>query len=825
MTTVSTTCDIMEMMKGHGSNFNMSTVMQCVQELKAWQEMQQQKSENEPTMDLLRNEMEDLLQSFDVPEGIQGIDEEFLHRLGYKINNHKEEHCISETECDEKSLYNLNILNENFNSSPKHNSRDNLVILSPNKHFNQCKGKSIDENEKVLKENQSKQINDYDTEKKKKKPYLKKGAGLARYGLNLEEVRNKKGKLKFNKPIIPSKEFKSLKQMKTLPKIEQGNYFVESTRLNLEKVKQVDSWNRYEPKNVPINYDFEKIREQKELQAFEILEERANESNFNASSPSVHQLLEGAVNLNCNKETQSTRSARSLNFNQVNTSTPNKLLKGSDDAYSDCSQECDPLDLTEENKKDMFSKNIKRQQTFTKSNQPKLTENEKKYLENYTSTNPVINPNLEQSFNTELLTKRLEELESEIETFRVENAKLAKLQREFQIERKQFYKSKDDLIKKHNDERKVNEDKLAEEKKKFAKEKANFEKNARELRNKPNKQEREEIKILKEQLAELKEEFNKKESRWSTGQARLRNQVKVLENANTALRSELEVVKKMSLNKKVTFKTTQEKQALKKTKMIHNVNNELSKLTPDMVLSMVDPTLKKVPASILRKPSTSTEYDESSECSSDENQFSENIITNDDSDFSDKDNNPNNSGIIRETVLEDGRKEILYSNGNLKKISSDGLNIKIIYYNGDVKETRHDCERYYFSKNKTYHTTFKNGLEIIEFPNGQIEKHYNDGKVEIDYVNGKKHTVYTDGKEVWNYLDGSVLTVNPNGQRELVLQNGQREIHTSEFKKRIFPDGTTKIVYPDGSQETKYPDGRIRKKDKDGNLTLDSNVS
>jgi len=50
----------------------MSTVMQCVQELKAWQESQHQKLCENPTMDTLTNEMEDVLRSFDIPENAQG---------------------------------------------------------------------------------------------------------------------------------------------------------------------------------------------------------------------------------------------------------------------------------------------------------------------------------------------------------------------------------------------------------------------------------------------------------------------------------------------------------------------------------------------------------------------------------------------------------------------------------------------------------------------------------------------------------------------------------------------------------------------------------
>lgn len=170
----------------------------------------------------------------------------------------------------------------------------------------------------------------------------------------------------------------------------------------------------------------------------------------------------------------------------------------------------------------------------------------------------------------------------------------------------------------------------------------------------------------------------------------------------------------------VTFKTPSEKRALRNTKIIHNVNRELSKLSPDDISSMTDPKTNNIPASILRKPTTTTTDNESSEeLSSDENQFSTNLLHDTDNE---NDLNESNStqrsgcGVVRETILDDGRKEILYSNGNLKKISSDGNNVKVIYYNGDVKETKDDYERYYFAKNKTYHTTYNSGLEIIEFP-------------------------------------------------------------------------------------------------------------
>lgn len=231
------------------------------------------------------------------------------------------------------------------------------------------------------------------------------------------------------------------------------------------------------------------------MRAFEILEERANNSNLNASSPTVCQLLEKGQHFKCNKEVQTSGIVRSLNFDRMNSSTPQRKSKDTDDSYSDSSQECDPINLTEDAVKDINKNNL------TKANQIVLTENEKNYLDNYTKMSGIIKTiDFDQSFDTDILSKRLEQLESEIETFRAENAKLMKVQREFEAERQKFFKYKDDFSKKLNEEKKKEEDKLAEEKKKFLKEKMLFEKNARELRNKPNRQEREEIKKLKDQV-------------------------------------------------------------------------------------------------------------------------------------------------------------------------------------------------------------------------------------------------------------------------------------------------------------------------------------
>lgn len=181
----------------------------------------------------------------------------------------------------------------------------------------------------------------------------------------------------------------------------------------------------------------------------------------------------------------------------------------------------------------------------------------------------------------------------------------------------------------------------------------------------------------------------------------------------------------------------------------------------------------------------------------------------------------------REIRNPDGSKDIWYPNGNLKKISADGMTIRMLYFNKDIKETNinEGTVKYYYAETNTWHTTYLDGLEILEFPNGQTEHRYKDGKIEVHFPNNSiKVTNPSDEHklEEWRFADGTNLIQMKNGDRILLLPNGQKEIHTSLSKRREYPDGTVKLVYPDGSQETRYSNGRVRLKDKDGNLVMDT---
>ncbi|XP_072164181.1 centrosomal P4.1-associated protein-like [Diadema setosum] len=175
-----------------------------------------------------------------------------------------------------------------------------------------------------------------------------------------------------------------------------------------------------------------------------------------------------------------------------------------------------------------------------------------------------------------------------------------------------------------------------------------------------------------------------------------------------------------------------------------------------------------------------------------------------------------------EQIKTDGTRVLAFANGTTKEISPDGRSIIISFFNGDMKQITPDQRVvYYYSETKTTHTTYPDGLEILQFSNNQTEKHYPDGTKEITFPDQTIKYLFPNGGEESVFADGTVLRVDASGQRVMEFPNGQREVHTDQYKRREYPDGTVKTVYPDGRQETRYSSGRLRIKDKDGNIMLD----
>ncbi|XP_029766902.1 T-complex protein 10A homolog 2 [Terrapene carolina triunguis] len=174
-----------------------------------------------------------------------------------------------------------------------------------------------------------------------------------------------------------------------------------------------------------------------------------------------------------------------------------------------------------------------------------------------------------------------------------------------------------------------------------------------------------------------------------------------------------------------------------------------------------------------------------------------------------------------EEVLTDGRRIITFRNGTKKEISADKRMTVVTFFNGDVKKVMPDQRViYYYADAQTTHTTYPNGLEVLQFPNNQIEKHHPDGTKEIVFPDQTMKRFYDGGLEETVFPDGTVVKIEKNGNKMVMFSNGQKEIHTSQFKRREYPDGTIKTVYSSGQQETKYSSGRVRIKDEEGNIIL-----
>ncbi|XP_060128806.1 centromere protein J-like isoform X2 [Zootoca vivipara] len=174
-------------------------------------------------------------------------------------------------------------------------------------------------------------------------------------------------------------------------------------------------------------------------------------------------------------------------------------------------------------------------------------------------------------------------------------------------------------------------------------------------------------------------------------------------------------------------------------------------------------------------------------------------------------------------LFTDGRRITKYPNGTKMEISTDKRTTVVTFYNGDIKKILPDQRViYYYAETQTTRTVFPNGLEVLQFPNNQIEKYHPDGTEEIVFPDQSVKRRYDGGMvEETVFPDGTVVKVEKSGVKTIQFHNGQKEIHMAQSTRREYPDGTVKTVYANGQQETKYSSGRVRIKDEKEIVILD----
>ncbi|KAM9019872.1 centrosomal P4.1-associated protein isoform 1-T1 [Ara ararauna] len=468
-----------------------------------------------------------------------------------------------------------------------------------------------------------------------------------------------------------------------------------------------------------------------------------------------------------------------------------------------------------------------------------------------------IKSNVEQepggnTVQSQVLRERLVELENEIERFRAENTSLSKLREEREHALANIRKEIADFQQQKAQELAEIEEYKKKEMKKLQKERKVFEKYTTEARAIPDKKERDEIQALKQQIAELQEDLKRKEAKWSTTHRRLKDQIEALVNENMELKEEVRIMEKFRL------------EAWKKVEAAGNKKKENPRINPrraesslpnrgpkSKTLSPLLPVQKCTKISGKSYSQTKGKLSRtpaSGPAASDRSNSEIMTAPDDSSKISMVDVSPNEAHVSlplgpaytdseeiqREIAYPDGKVEkvlkngchlIYFPNGTWKKVGSDGKTITITFFNGDVKQVMPDqTVIYYYANAKTTHTTYSDGLEVLQFSNGQIEKHYPDGKKEITFPDQTIKNLFMDGQEESIFPDGTIVRVQRDGSKTIEFNNGQRELHTAQFKRREYPDGTVKTVYMNGQQETKYVSGRVRVKDKDGNIIMDTKL-
>ncbi|XP_030642395.1 centromere protein J [Chanos chanos] len=464
-----------------------------------------------------------------------------------------------------------------------------------------------------------------------------------------------------------------------------------------------------------------------------------------------------------------------------------------------------------------------------------------------------------------LLRERLVELETEIERFKRENAALARLQRENREAQESLRKERAEFERQKAEEQCRWEEFKQEESRKLQRERKLFEKHCAATRARPDKQEREEIQSLRQQLSSLQEDVKRRETRWTSAQNRLRQQIDSLTAENASLREQVHALEKLRLHawKHAERERRSESREGEREKgrgrsvcsdgRSSAANRRTKSRSPCRSVKSSPPQGRgssdeipqsQSPLSLSTSSGSSCGSQRKTSPQASPGRSSDDLVTSDwqslDTGLSEDSTQlvssepdvqrfPVGQGEMThsdgktEKALPDGGRLIVFPNGTRKELSADGRTAKVTFFNGDVKHVTADQRViYYYAEAQTTHTTYPDGMEVLQFPNGQTEKHFPDGRKEITFPDQTVKTLHPDGTEESVLTDGTIVHINPDGSKQIQFNTGQRELHTAEFKRREYPDGTVKTVYSDGRQETRYPTGRLRLKDPQGRVVMDT---
>uniref|UniRef100_W5NFG0 Centromere protein J C-terminal domain-containing protein n=1 Tax=Lepisosteus oculatus TaxID=7918 RepID=W5NFG0_LEPOC len=263
---------------------------------------------------------------------------------------------------------------------------------------------------------------------------------------------------------------------------------------------------------------------------------------------------------------------------------------------------------------------------------------------------------------------------------------------------------------------------------------------------------------LKEQMRALQEEFKQRESHWSAAHRQLKSQVEALTRENVDLRDELRVSERHQQETWWSHHTTAQCTTKAETpvrahcRLLKILNIHKTNETNAQLCSLGVSRCRGRQVSVMGYQSRSVTPSGRKEDQTQhypENLHIHKVITKgSDDEVREETHFPDGKTV---QLFSSGHRIITFRNGTKKEISADGKSVTVTFFNGDIKQIlpvgKVKQKIYFYADAQTTHTTYPNGLEVVQFPNNQIEKHHPNGTKEIVFPDKAVKHLYPDGRE------------------------------------------------------------------------------
>ena len=366
---------------------------------------------------------------------------------------------------------------------------------------------------------------------------------------------------------------------------------------------------------------------------------------------------------------------------------------------------------------------------------PKTSKIAQKYF-NIKSQPPQLpkpaNPQPKQPRVEQLVESKINELNSEVEKFKKENDQLKRVKIQFEELQRSYMKQTQEHEKEKQEFVEQVRKTIEEEKEKIAKETKLRERNQKLMANLPGKKERDELEYLKNEYAKYQEQNKVRDSKYKANKERLVRQLQEAKERKEALQEQLNSLQSTTESFPQPNKDTPQQDS-----------------TFQNLESVLPPSTSQVPLNSQKSLA--------------------------------------DGSVVK--YYDSGHYEVLFPNGTRKEVYPNGYSV-IFHVNEDVKQVFSNGKVVYFYANEnTTHTSLPEGLQIIRFSNGQVEKHYSDGSKKIKYVDGAVKLVKATGEEEIIYPDSTReefksdcrVVHHPGGHKEYIWNSGQvtREFYVS----------------------------------------------